>query len=55
MRVLLDTQVFLWWINDSPELSTRARRLLRDTGNALFLSLASTSDRIFARHGVTRL
>lgn len=41
MRVLLDTQAFLWWINDSPELSTRARRVLRDPDNALFLSLAS--------------
>ena len=41
MRVLLDTHVFLWWITDDPRLSARARSVIGDGGNRLFLSAAS--------------
>ena len=41
MNLLLDTQVFLWWIVDEQSLSDRARTLIRDGGNLLFLSAAS--------------
>ena len=41
MRVLLDTDVFLWWNEDSPRLSTKARRILADPANSLILSVAS--------------
>lgn len=41
MRVLLDTQAFLWWINASPNVSSRARREIRDPGNEIVLSMAS--------------
>ena len=41
MNVLLDTHVFLWWIDDSPDLSTRAREITGDANNAVFLSAAS--------------
>jgi len=41
MRLLLDTHAFLWWVNDSPELSRRARSAIADQRNECFLSLAS--------------
>ena len=41
MRLLLDTAVFLWAIDDSPRLSDAARRALADPANALVLSAAS--------------
>ncbi|RMD59631.1 type II toxin-antitoxin system VapC family toxin [Candidatus Parcubacteria bacterium] len=41
MNVLLDTHAFLWWIDDNPKLSPRARGVISDAGNALFLSAAS--------------
>ena len=41
MRALLDTQAFLWWITDDPQLSTRAREIISDGENELFLSVAS--------------
>ena len=41
MKFLLDTHTFLWMLkNDSP-LSDRARELLRDMNNDLFLSVVS--------------
>lgn len=41
MRILLDTQVVLWALADSPRLSTRARDLLADAGNECWVSSAS--------------
>ncbi len=41
MNVLLDTHVFLWWIDDSPKLSSRARKIIGDANNGVFLSAAS--------------
>ena len=41
MRVLLNTHVFLWWITDDPRLSPRAREIIADGRNRLFLSAAS--------------
>lgn len=41
MRLLLDTHVFLWWIADAPELSTKARKAIANGGNECFVSLAS--------------
>lgn len=41
MRILLDTQAFLWLISESPELSRQAKKLFLDKNNELFLSLAS--------------
>lgn len=40
MKILVDTHVFLWWITDGPELSTRARAVIRDGRNTLFFSSA---------------
>ncbi|NLT22888.1 MAG: type II toxin-antitoxin system VapC family toxin [Syntrophorhabdus sp.] len=41
MRLILDTHVFLWWIIDSPQLSSRVRDVMRNQTNELFLSVAS--------------
>lgn len=41
MKVLLDTHAFLWWITDDPQLSARAREIISDGKNELFLSAAS--------------
>lgn len=41
MRLLLDTHVFLWWVDDAPELSPRAREAILDPENQCYLSVAS--------------
>lgn len=41
MKALLDTHTFLWWISDSPKLSTLAREVLSDSKNILYFSAVS--------------
>jgi PIN domain nuclease of toxin-antitoxin system len=41
MRLLLDTHVFLWFIEGSPRLSAHARQLIEDGANERLLSIAS--------------
>jgi len=41
MRALLDTHAFLWWVTDDIHLSSRARAIIADGDNELFLSAAS--------------
>ena len=41
MRALLDTHAFLWWIENDPRLSTRAREIIADDGNDIILSAVS--------------
>jgi PIN domain nuclease of toxin-antitoxin system len=41
MKILLDTQAFLWIIMDAPELSKKAKNIFLDQSNDLYLSLAS--------------
>ena len=40
MRLLLDTHTFLWFIDDSPQLSQQGKALL-EADNELWLSIAS--------------
>lgn len=40
-RLLLDTHVFLWWLDDAADISIPARRAIADIDNDCFLSLAS--------------
>lgn len=40
MRLLLDTHVFLWWIDDHPRLSIRARKMIA-SADSVFVSSAS--------------
>ncbi|MFN0317908.1 MAG: type II toxin-antitoxin system VapC family toxin [Burkholderiales bacterium] len=41
MRVLLDTQAFLWWVFADSRLSRRASKVLADEDNDCLLSMAS--------------
>lgn len=41
MKILLDTHAFLWWIADDQKLSGRAREIISDGSNELFLSAAA--------------
>ena len=41
MALLLDTHAFLWWAEDSPRLSKRARAAIGQPEETCFLSLAS--------------
>ena len=40
--MIVDTHVFLWWAEDSPRLSKRARAVLADGDERLVWSVAST-------------
>ncbi len=41
MQVLLDTHTFLWWVEDAPALSKKARTAIGNPDNECLLSLAS--------------
>jgi len=38
MRLLLDTHILLWWLADDPTLPARARTLIADPSNTVFIS-----------------
>jgi PIN domain nuclease of toxin-antitoxin system len=41
MRLLIDTRLLLWWLAASPVLPIRARDLISDPENAVFVSAVS--------------
>ena len=41
MKVLLDTNAFLWWLGDNPKLSPAARAAIRDPDALVHVSAAS--------------
>lgn len=41
MNILLDTHTFLWYLQDSNQLSDKAAAILEDSSNSLWLSIAS--------------
>ena len=41
MRILLDTQLLLWWLSNNRSLSAPARSLISDPENAVFVSAVS--------------
>lgn len=41
MQYLLDTHTLIWWLEDSDELSAKARDVLQDEANTLLVSAAS--------------
>ncbi len=41
MRLLFDTQAFLWFVQDDPRLSATVKHLVEDENNEKFLSAAS--------------
>ena len=40
-RLLLDTHAFLWWLADDPALGPKARTLIADPSNPVFVSAAT--------------
>ncbi len=41
MRILLDTHILLWAMNDNPKLSEAARKMILDSNNEIYYSTAS--------------
>ena len=41
MKLLLDTHIILWALNDNPKLSSQARNLILDAENDIYYSSAS--------------
>ena len=41
MRLLLDTHIFLWWLTDDPALSAKAREVIGNGNNVIYISAAS--------------
>lgn len=41
MSFLLDTHVFLWWLADNSKLSSKARTIIENENNLIFVSIAS--------------
>ena len=41
MKLLLDTHIFLWFVNDNPKLSNHLKDLIEDRDNVIYLSVAS--------------
>ena len=54
MRLLLDTHALLWWIADDDRLSARARALVGDGANEVFVSAVSAWE-IVVKAGIGRL
>jgi PIN domain nuclease of toxin-antitoxin system len=41
VKLLLDTQPFLWWLAEDQQLGSRARELIEDPGNEVLISVVS--------------
>lgn len=41
MNLLLDTHIFLWFVNDDPKLNDRLKDLIENESNFSYLSIAS--------------
>jgi len=41
MNYLLDTPVFIWWLNNSPDLSPTARKIITNPNHNIFVSHVS--------------
>jgi PIN domain nuclease of toxin-antitoxin system len=54
MRLLLDTHTFLWFVQDDPSLSARAKALIKDENNEKFVSMACTWE-IAIKTGIEKL
>lgn len=46
MRILLDTHIFLWFINKDKKLSIEVRDAIRDRNNEVYLSVVSVWESI---------
>jgi PIN domain nuclease of toxin-antitoxin system len=54
VKYLLDTHIFIWWLDNSPKLPKAAHDVIADPASALFLSAASVWE-IAAKHQLGKL
>ena len=54
MKLILDTQVVLWWMDDDPRLGRKTRALVADDANQVFFSLASLWE-VSIKHRIGKL
>jgi PIN domain nuclease of toxin-antitoxin system len=54
MKLLLDTQVFLWYISADAKLPVAFRDAIRDPANAIYLSVASVWEAVI-KHALGKL
>ena len=54
MRLLLDTHVLLWWLNDDRSLTDEHRRLIQDKRNSCYVSAATVWE-ISIKSGIGKL
>ena len=54
MKLLLDTHILLWWLANDPALKPRARQLIADPDNAIFLSSVTLWE-IWLKHSIGKL
>lgn len=54
MNLLLDTQIFLWYLTANPALPAAVRDAIRDPANRSFLSVVSVWEAVI-KHGVGKL
>lgn len=54
MRVLLDTHALLWWLSGDKTLSKRARNVIADEDNEIFVSAASAWE-VSTKHRLGKL
>src|SRR5687768_5328787 len=54
MKLLLDTQIFLWYISNNPKLSASAAAAIRDESNQTFVSVVSLWE-IIIKHKLGKL
>ncbi len=54
MRLLLDTQVFLWYLSADPRLPAVFRDAIRDPANQVYLSVASVWEAVI-KYGLGKL
>lgn len=41
MRILIDTQAFIWFVENNIQLPLKSKRLLEDPNNSIIISIAS--------------
>jgi len=49
MRLLLDTHVLLWWMDDSADLQPKARNAIADSENLVYLSAVTVWEIVVKR------
>ncbi len=50
MKILLDTHALLWWLQDNPRLGGKARQVIADPANSIFVSVASLWEIAIKQH-----